>query len=257
MNNLENAEHYFNKLLNKEITIHSKINLSSAQQARAYGWLLSNKYLFDESLLSVSFSLSDLLNDAGLSDTARPDNSGPISKTSQINYREDCENIGSVGIDIQKISELFSDEMLVDPKNSNELTEIFTLRELSYGQTKNNPKETLAGIFAAKEAIQKAGSLGTPLNQIEILPSANGAPYSSTHVVSISHSGDFAIAVAISKNFNPLVKFTESGNICEDQNSSTKICQKKNYSPQKIIYKVFFILFCIILLIIFYKSNLI
>lgn len=250
MNNLENAEHYFKKLLNKEIDVHSKINLSSAQQARAYGWLLSNKYLFKDDLLSVSFSLSELLNDANPSTAVESHVPKSRSIVTTGNFQKDFENISSVGIDIQKISELFSDEMLVDPKNSNELTKIFTMRELSYGQSQNNLKETLAGIFAAKEAIQKAGLHATPLNEIEILPNASGAPQSNTHAVSISHSGDFAIAVAIPKNLNRPIKGVEPSNVYEVQKPKLTIFSQKKYIG-------LFTFFFIIALLIYCKLELV
>lgn len=80
------------------------------------------------------------------------------------------------------------------------LNKIFTPREL----TGEPSWETLAGIFAAKEAVVKA--LGIPAGkwqEIEILKEESGKPrleikgrlhaYKS-HDISVSHDGDYAIA---------------------------------------------------------------
>ena len=95
------------------------------------------------------------------------------------------------------------------------LEKVFTEEERKYFKTRNNNLETIAGNFAAKEAISKAmgtGISGFGLLDIEILRNEMGQPIAnisdkvkevisikedySIHV-SISHTNENAIAFAI------------------------------------------------------------
>lgn len=110
-------------------------------------------------------------------------------------------NISGVGVDIQQISELFP-EQTISPKSDATLTAIFSLQELSYAEGADNSRQTLAGIFAAKEAIIKSDSsvANTDLRAIEVLPNDYGVPAHEGYLLSISHSGDFAVAIAARVN---------------------------------------------------------
>ena len=97
------------------------------------------------------------------------------------------------------------------------MDKVFTKREQEHYVRKHNQAETLAGFFAAKEAVSKA--LGTgfrnfALTDIEIVPNALGKPevylhknakllcdeLSIKHVqVSISHCKEYATAFAIAE----------------------------------------------------------
>lgn len=81
------------------------------------------------------------------------------------------------------------------------LDKVFLLEEMS----KNKSKESLAGIFAAKEAFFKA--LGTKENWLDVWveKKPTGRPeLKSIHIpsnqkalVSISHAGDYAVAIVV------------------------------------------------------------
>ena len=97
------------------------------------------------------------------------------------------------------------------------LNKIFTEKERAYFETKNNRAETIAGIFAAKEAVSKA--LGTGFrsfapSDIEITPDKLGKPQVcllgcakelgqqlgvKTILVSISHCQTYAVAYALAE----------------------------------------------------------
>ena len=94
------------------------------------------------------------------------------------------------------------------------LMRIFSNREMDYIQSKNNAPETIAGLFAAKEAYFKALGIGvTPkqLRSIEIIYNELGAPYFTNSkelledktdgempaTLSISHTKSVAVAVCI------------------------------------------------------------
>ena len=116
-----------------------------------------------------------------------------------------------VGIDIVQISRLQK------MKNFDSfLNKYFTSQEIEYSKSKNNIHQTVAGLFATKEAFLKALKIGIgnglELKDIEIMHDNNNAPTicQSNKVqeylqkancfqisISISHDGDYAIAIAL------------------------------------------------------------
>jgi len=85
------------------------------------------------------------------------------------------------------------------------LDNTFSFDELEYAKGKGDFYQTLAGIFAAKEAVLKAVGTGIKdlcLNKVEIKRNENGQPHHKLDCgkqvfVSISHDGGFATAVAM------------------------------------------------------------
>ena len=111
----------------------------------------------------------------------------------------------NIGIDLVKISR-FQGYSIEDPF----LLKIFTKNELEYSFKKKVHENTLSGKFAAKEAVIKILNNFTHLpysmKSIEILNNKNGSPYlnkcpvegyTSSISLSISHDGDYAIAIAL------------------------------------------------------------
>jgi phosphopantetheine--protein transferase-like protein len=99
----------------------------------------------------------------------------------------------SVGIDIQNIAELpdsndFWEDAFYKTK--------FKPEEIGYSVKKENARQSFAGIYAAKEALIKCDN---KLNwdDIIILHDENNKPACTGFVISISHSAENAIAVAI------------------------------------------------------------
>lgn len=184
---------YLTKLLNTPITIQTEIFLSSAQKSRVHGWLTKNQILFDESVLEKRFTITELLRN-GYIDGGRPKST--IESVFSMPPKIAAGNF-LIGIDIQRVDELFPKGLPIDVKVDHGLTGIYTLKELSYAQSKINPELTLAGIFCAKEAIQKVTNLTKNLNEIEVLPDEFGRPKSSGFTLSISHSGNYAVAIAL------------------------------------------------------------
>ena len=108
----------------------------------------------------------------------------------------DGGTLSSVGIDIQHISELSVPDK--DWKSSPELLHIFTKKEIAYSESKVNALETLVGIFAAKEAVVKTFEVNPfiSLSSVEIDHDQSGKPISAYAEVSISHSQEYAVAMA-------------------------------------------------------------
>ena len=116
-------------------------------------------------------------------------------------------NILDIGVDI---IEIYRIKELID-KNNRFLEKVFTVKEIEYFESKGLRAETIAGNFAAKEAISK--SIGTGirkfnLKDIEVLRNDLGKPIVKTYnnfnqicidyniseiKVSISHCKDYAI----------------------------------------------------------------
>ncbi len=120
-------------------------------------------------------------------------------------------NIIDIGIDIIEIERIR--EAL--NKKGNFLKKMFTDKEIEMFEHKGNSVQTIAGNFAAKEAISKSlglGIRGYNFRDIEILRDDLGKPIVKTYnnleqicinysvleiKVSISHGRDYAVANAI------------------------------------------------------------
>ncbi len=118
------------------------------------------------------------------------------------------------GVDIVDINRV---RKILASKRDLFLNKIFTTREIEYIKKKNYSSETIAGLFAGKEAISKA--IGTGIGAIgwkdmEILHDEKGRPLVSLGEeflrrheincleISISHERDYAIAFVVgNKNF--------------------------------------------------------
>jgi phosphopantetheinyl transferase (holo-ACP synthase) len=206
---LQDFTDYLSRLLGHDVKPSAPVTLTSGQQARVAGWL-SERGIAPTDLrgrLGVAFlPVAVLDSQVSPGRTAAPqgrplppvDGSHPDAER-QIDAGHCVDDLPLViGIDIQRIDEVIPSPALKDPKSSPELTAIFTLREISYAQSRPRPDETLGGLFAAKEALRKcdASLLQRALPEVEVLPDATGCPRYRGFTLSISHSGGFAIAVA-------------------------------------------------------------
>lgn len=120
-------------------------------------------------------------------------------------------NILDIGIDIIEVERIKN----ALEKNSGFLNKLFTDKEIQLFEQKGYNVQTIAGNFAAKEAISKSlglGIRGYKFSDIEILRDDLGKPIVKTYnnlndicidynvseiKVSISHTKDYAVANAI------------------------------------------------------------
>lgn len=120
------------------------------------------------------------------------------------------------GVDIVKVSRI---EDLMNKNKNDFLNRVFTKKEIEYIEERNNSPQTVAGLFAAKEAISKL--LGTGIGKvnfkhIEIVHDKRGRPCVLLHdkgeeiskelnikyiQISISHEREYAIAFAVGEVF--------------------------------------------------------
>jgi holo-[acyl-carrier protein] synthase len=116
----------------------------------------------------------------------------------------------SVGIDLVSIPRV---EAALRRWGEHFLKRVFAGGEVAYCMTKPNPARSLAARFAAKEAFLKAlaarGPGGILLREIEVVVEEGGAPALRVRggaalalgnrktALSISHDGDYAVAVVM------------------------------------------------------------
>lgn len=102
---------------------------------------------------------------------------------------------GGLGIDIESIENF---EVVQDYRENIFYKENFSPREISYCLLQHDARISLAGLFAAKEALIKADNslAGVPFNAFEIEHDKNGKPFFKNFTLSISHAGQYATAVA-------------------------------------------------------------
>lgn len=109
----------------------------------------------------------------------------------------------AIGIDIEQISNM---PLVADYREDEFYTMNFAPAEIAYCILQSNSAASFAGLFAAKEAIIKANNffLNKPFHSIQIVHLPNGKPVHPGFKLSISHTNDMAIAVAIALD-TPLV----------------------------------------------------
>lgn len=185
---------YLGRLLGRSVALDDVVQLTSGQQARVGGWL-AERGVGDPRLrsrLSAPFRPGSI---------TQRDGATVLQTTSQpklVRRPDSAFDSMQLGIDIQRIDELFAGGLGLDLKSEVEVTSIFTLREISYAESRPNPLETLGGLFASKEALRKCDAelLARAPKEVEILPDSSGRPEFRGYSLSISHSGGFAVAVA-------------------------------------------------------------
>ncbi|MCD6444058.1 holo-ACP synthase [Candidatus Bathyarchaeota archaeon] len=121
--------------------------------------------------------------------------------------------IKGLGVDLMEIERL---KRSVERRGRRLLEKIFTEEEIRYCFSMGEPYQHLAARFCLKEAVLKAFGLGlgrgVTLRDVEVKLDGLGKPYVEIHgrlkekaeksgvsriIVSMSHSGEYAIAVAI------------------------------------------------------------
>jgi phosphopantetheine--protein transferase-like protein len=124
----------------------------------------------------------------------------------------------SIGIDIQDVAELPD---CVDYWENEFYKMRFTPEEIAYGVSRNNPKETFAGIYSCKEALVKCNN-ELEWSDIAITHGTNGDPLYADYHLSISHSGNNAIAIAVkhkAANYRPASDIPVSASETVDQST--------------------------------------
>jgi phosphopantetheinyl transferase (holo-ACP synthase) len=166
------------------------VSLSSVQRGVVSSLCRREGIAIDAHVLNRTFTVSQLLgrggDSAAPSVTAMPDPQLAAAKGSEP---------ATVGCDIQSIAEFAGLIQAKDFKSCPFLTDHLSLEEIAYCEGQKDPVSSLCGVFAAKEAVFKAGR-AVPLAQI-VIEHRDGAPKTRGYAVSISHSKDYCMAVAV------------------------------------------------------------
>lgn len=103
----------------------------------------------------------------------------------------------SIGIDIEFVP---SFEQILNQNENHFLKSNYTTTEIEYCLSRVNPSESFAGLFAAKEALVKANIKlkDRAFKDINIEHDMFGKPTYKGFSISISHSSNFVVAVAMS-----------------------------------------------------------
>ena len=111
------------------------------------------------------------------------------------------ETDNSIGVDIEKLVNI---PEAADFREEQFYIQNFTPKEISYCTLKAYPRQSFLGLFCAKEALCKisASIAQKKFNEIEILHTEDGKPVYEGYLLSISHTDDTAVAIAM-KNSKP------------------------------------------------------
>jgi phosphopantetheine--protein transferase-like protein len=106
---------------------------------------------------------------------------------------------GGIGIDIEEIVAM---PETGDFREDEFYKMNFSSAEIAYCILQPQPYASFTGLFAAKEAIIKANNVyrGYPFNSINIDHAPDGKPWHPAFQLSIAHTGNLAVAVAIQFN---------------------------------------------------------
>ncbi len=102
----------------------------------------------------------------------------------------------AVGIDIESVDAL---PVVSDFREDHFYQRNFSDREIAHCILQNQPLVSFAGLFAAKEALIKAGLTGftNGLGAIEIIHTGEGRPLYPGFTLSIAHTDQVAVAIAL------------------------------------------------------------
>lgn len=144
----------------------------------------------------------------------------PLSGTINFTHQSLSANADStqIGIDMEEIAQM---PVVPDFREEEFYTMNFAPQEIAYCILQPNPYASFAGLFAAKEAIVKAGNhyRDIPFNKILIDHLPEGQPVFKNYTISISHTDQIAIAVAVNI-FLPDISPNTDTVIHENKNSS-------------------------------------
>jgi len=183
---MENIKSIYTKLSNGKIINDN----SSVIKSTDFNSVMADRFRAELKKLGISWDGSDtsleILTGASTAQTG-------ISETKQTAVNEIfAENNCEIGIDIQHISEM---PLCTDFWEDAFYQTNFSKEEIAYCSSKNQPLHSFAGLYAAKEALVKC-SRNIKWDTIVIEHTENNKPYYKDYLISISHSGDFAISVA-------------------------------------------------------------
>lgn len=200
---------YLGRIIGEPVVAGTQVALSSTQRVQLISWLNSNGAPADiNRFKSNLISVDQILAIADGRDTpVAPRSAKQVAPFQSAKARpmtapaarsNNAPSMLGLGIDIQAKSKM---PVASDYRTDTFYRRNFTDREFAHCIEKADPLESFTGIWAAKEAILKAGGAmradNGELANIEILYDSSGAPNYAGCLLSISHEADIAVAVCI------------------------------------------------------------
>jgi phosphopantetheine--protein transferase-like protein len=191
---LDSALAFVSRLTGHDVAADERLGLRSIQRVALTSWARAENVTLRGALIDsgAPFTMRDLLTPAGLESSAAavvPAAAGPAPMPASA--------AGLIGIDIEDVASLPEAE---DYREHPFYRDNFTPAEIAYCLRQGDPRASLCGVWAAKEAILKTGLASAALLRlidIEILRDEWGRPGFANCAISISHTGQAAVAVCM------------------------------------------------------------
>lgn len=194
---------YVSRMTGEPVAAGNQVILSSTQRVQLIGWLNAQGVAADiNRFKSNLIAVDQLLAIAAGTDLPEVRSESKLAPRKPAlpskRYAAAAPAMLGIGIDIQPVSAMPEAN---DYRTDSFYKGNFSARELAHCIEKGNPRESLAGIWAAKEAVLKAGAASRnesgELAGIEISHDTGGAPSYPGCLISISHEAGIAVAVCI------------------------------------------------------------
>lgn len=179
--------------INSNTIINRNALKSSIHLHKLYAKLADAGFVInDYSNINTYGELEDILH-------GEPGRNKPTNSTKMLQspvFAKGGVNSAEIGIDIEDIASLPKTN---DFRADGFYIENFHDKEIAYCILQSDPYVSFAGLFAAKEAIVKANNsyLNVKFKDIIITHDANGKPHFEGASISISHTREIAIAIAL------------------------------------------------------------
>jgi phosphopantetheine--protein transferase-like protein len=192
---------YVTKLAGRPVEADTPFTLSSARKAQLASWLRREDIGFDYADIDrQSLTVSQILKNPVRNDAPAPHERKPAAAANAAAPAAPsalAAGIG-VGIDIESLDNM---PEAADVRAEPFYRDNFSPRELAYCLERADLRLSLCGLWAAKEAIVKAGAAAKPkrggLAHIEIQHDPSGAPTFPGCALSIAHEATLAVAVCV------------------------------------------------------------
>ncbi|MDB9892075.1 4'-phosphopantetheinyl transferase superfamily protein [Amylibacter sp.] len=189
------------RILGDDFKVGSTYRVTSVKAHHILGVLSANGLQVPREVFKRKFNLNDLISRYGNSEML----SQGFDESAKYGHKTDVEKPDrsivhrGVGIDIQSVQDIYPGALPVDLKSDEFLCQMFSYKELSCVGYSSNIRESLAGLWAAKEAVFKASNGKVEFADIEIRHLKDGRPVVDDFELSISHDAGIATAIALPK----------------------------------------------------------
>ena len=190
---------FLSRMTGEPVAATDTIILSSTQRARMVAWLNEQGVPADfNRFKSNLIRVASVLN----GEASAPEAEGPVAAPPPVTHpaAAGAAFLG-LGVDIQARASM---PAATDFRSDKFYAANFAPRELAHCIQQGDPLDSFAGLWAAKEAILKAGAgvrgKNGALAGIEIIHEPSGAPTYPGCLLSISHDHGVAVAVCIRLN---------------------------------------------------------